>query len=133
MILKICSALCGIHFDIEFLDKLCLFTGKSAEGKTFAFKAMDEYCRSTGMKCRYFDSTCFERSIESMKLDCIGQEIVIFDNADLYLTQELLDHALSIASTVIVSMKSYFRLNFESAGLYKVSFNSSSLSIFRIR
>ena len=97
----------GIHFDILFEDRINLFDGDSGEGKTFMFKMINTYLKVKGVSCIYLDNTATDFSEWTIKTACTDKSVIIFDNADLYLTQNLLDFATETADTVIISMKLY--------------------------
>lgn len=119
----------GVHFDVSFEDKVNLFSGASGEGKTFLFTVLDEYLAERGVSYCHFDSRVVDYTEEQLIDLCTNKSVIIFDNADLYLTQNLLDFAIEMADTVIISMKLYCRLRFNSYNFYAVRYNGNSLVV----
>ena len=122
----------GIDFNLSLADNLILFTGLSGEGKTFMFKCLKEYLGTTeGINCVLFNSSAMQYPESAIKDICRGAKVVIFDNADLYLTQGVLDYAVNNADVVIVSMKLYFILNFNGFTMYTVDYKDKSLCVHK--
>lgn len=130
--IKIEENLGGIDFSIQFDDRVNLLTGHSGTGKTFMLKMMADYFMLEGVSCAFFNRKTMELSQKAMKEACIGKDVIIFDDADLYLTQELLDYASDVG-TVIVSMKSFYTLGFKSLGFYLVEYSENRLEVRRRR
>lgn len=129
--LSINSEFNGITFKVEFKDKINLFNGNSGEGKTFLFKMLDGYFEIEEVAYSHFDSrfaNCTESQLISL---CTSKSVIIFDNADLYLTQPLLDFAVKTADTVIISMKNPYELSMSGTGFYSLNYESHSLSTRR--
>lgn len=125
--LSINSEFSGITFKVEFKDKINLFNGNSGEGKTFMFKTLKTYLKFKGVSCLYVGNEMLDLSLEEMKLVCRGKSVIIFDKADLYLTQELLDTAIEIADTIIISMKIPYELGMSNIGFYSLHYEADSL------
>lgn len=119
----------GVHFDVSFEDRVNLFSGVSGEGKTFLFTVLKEYLTETGVSYRHFDSTIADYTEEQLISLCVGRKVIIFDNADLYLTQSLLDFATETADKVIISMKLFLRLKFRPCGTYSVRYTENRLEV----
>lgn len=119
-----------INFDISFEDKVNVFSGMSGEGKTFLFTVLESYFIDNDISYQYYNSSSLRFGVSELFSGCTGRSVIIFDNADLYLTRELLDYAISQSDTVIVSMKDFFRLGFTSFGRYLIEYDNN---IFRTR
>lgn len=128
--IKIEENLGGIDFSIQFDDRINLLTEQSGTGKTFMLNMMADYLMLKGEPYAFFSRKTMFFSQDAMKEACVGKDIIIFDDADLYLTQELLDCASDIG-TVIVSMKSFYTLSFRSCGFYSVEYSGNNLEVKR--
>ena len=84
----------GIVFDIDIQDRISLFTGYSGTGKTFAFGAIQEYFVSNNIRTIYFDDRQMDYTADQLISLCDNKEVILLDNADLYLTQNLLDYLI---------------------------------------
>lgn len=119
----------GIHFDVCLEDRVNLFSGVSGEGKTFLFKTLKAHLKINGVSCIYFNNTATDFSEMAIKEACNNKEVIIFDNADLYLTQDILDYVTNISDTVIISMQLYCRLKFKSYRFYAVEYSGNNLVV----
>ena len=117
----------GVRFDVSFEDRVNLFSGVSGEGKTFLFTVLDEYFTESGVSYCHFDNMFFNYTEEQLISLCVGRKVIIFDNADLYLTQKLLDFAIETADTVIISMKNPYKLVMSNVGFYSLDYETDSL------
>ncbi len=79
----------GIVFDVDIQDRISLFTGYSGTGKTFAFGAIQEYFVSNNIRTIYFDDRQMDYTADQLISLCDNKEVILLDNADLYLTQNL--------------------------------------------
>lgn len=129
--LKVRTNYNDIECDILFEDKVNLFKGCSGEGKTFVFRIIKTYLKYNGVSCLFVGNEMMDLSEEELILLCRGKSVIIFDKADLYLTQRLLDYAVQEAETIIVSMKCFFGLNFCKLGMYTIDYQGNSLSTKR--
>ena len=125
--LQFTETLSGVYFDVLFEDRVNLFSGVSGEGKTFLFTVLKAYLAETGVSCIYLDNTATDFSEWAIKEACTDKSVIIFDNADLYLTQSLLDFAIETADTVIISMKNPYKLVMSNVGFYSLDYETDSL------
>lgn len=124
--ISINAKISGVTFDVKVDDNVNILTGYSGTGKTFMFKAITEYLKANGMRCIYFDNTAMNFSEKALKEACNNKELIIFDNADLYLTQGIIDYARNIG-TVIISMKLAFNLKLKPYSVYKISYTDDKV------
>ena len=120
-----------IHFDVLFIDKINLFSGLSGEGKTFLFMVLDEYLLESGVSYSHFDSRYTNYSEDQLISLCVNKDVVIFDNADLYLTQRILDYVFKNVDIFIISIKFYCRLRFDLFNFYAINYSGNSLVVRR--
>lgn len=62
----------------------------------------------------------------------MNKDIIILDNADLYLNPELFEQIKGIGATIILSKKSTFGLDMRNAHLYIIDYRGSLLRTRRI-
>lgn len=121
-----------VLFDINFLDKLNLIKGSSGTGKTFLFNVIQAYCITEGISCAFIDSKVLSNGNKDIIYSmCLDKEIIILDNADLYLDSELFDKIRKLNCTVIISKKVTFGLNMENVHLYLVNYERNVLNTKR--
>lgn len=126
----------GIHFDVKFEDKVCVMMGFSGTGKTFLLKTMRSCLTLKKVSCFYV-------SPESMQdlgvtSDDLGELIlknkpyvVLFDNASFYLSDDLLQKALSGSEFIIIGTNYLNYTNLGRCGYYDIEFESNILRVKR--
>lgn len=120
----------GVSVNCSFGTNTYVFQGESGEGKTFFFNMVKSTCIKEGVSCRFFraDSNLLgdDLIIEEMNL----ADVIIFDNADLYLTQRIVD-SIRDNQIVFISMKYPFKLNIRNRKLVDIRYDGSSIKFSR--
>lgn len=130
---KVKRVMGGISFDINFADKINVIKGASGTGKTFLFNMLSSYCSSNKISYAFIDYKFLASGDEDLIFPhCLNKELIILDNADLYLTPELFDKIRNLNATVILSKKSTFGLNMDDAHLYTIDYINTSLLTRRL-
>ncbi len=136
--MKINGIYSDITIDVNFedSDKECIFLSPSGTGKTFLFGILIEYLREMGITAVLINSTLLNNlhnDITNIEKSCLDNDvqIVILDNADLYLTQEFLDALLEHGKKVIISLKNESRFSFQNFGFYRVKYSEKNLNVRR--
>lgn len=131
--LNIKKVINGVSFDINFTDRINVIKGASGTGKTFLFNILMSYCVNNKISYAYIDYNFLASGDESLIFShCLNKDLIMLDNADLYLTFELFNKIRSLDATIILSKKSTFGLNMEDAHLYNIEYINSSLITRRI-
>lgn len=116
-----------VHIDVTFEEGVSVLDGISGGGKTFLIKSIYEYCLSVGIAVLYIS---YENALETdlIKSACCNK--ILFDNADLYMTDELFRYLKSLNGTiVIVAMKHSFLFDSYDCKSYLVEYNGKDLRI----
>lgn len=123
----------GIDFDISFEDDINVIKGASGTGKTFLFNVISSYCTNNKISYAFIDYKFVASGDESLILShCMNKDIIILDNADLYLNPELFEQIKGVGATIILSKKSTFGLDMRNAHLYVIDYRGSLLRTRRI-
>ena len=95
-----------IKIDAEFSEGINVIYGYSGTGKSFMFSRInDYYANSTEYKVSLIDYHYYNKA-ESIIIDfCRGSDLVLLDNADLYITHSLIDMLLKECKCIVISMK----------------------------
>lgn len=120
-----------IIFDIDIQDRINLFTGYSGTGKTFTFGAIQEYLASNNISTAYFDYRQMDCTVDQLISLCNNKEVIILDNADLYLTQALLDYIIDSNKTLLCSIKKPYKYRFRTFGKYTVNYENNKVTVRR--
>lgn len=102
----------GLNRNIKLEDGFSLFMGNSGTGKTLLFNTIMSHCHINKIPYSYFNSSTLDTySKSSMIENCKNKEIILMDNADLYLTKDMLDKIKSLgAKYILISKKSMYGL-----------------------
>lgn len=95
-----------IHFSVELDDRLCLLYMSSGEGKTLLFRTLSKAVyESWRDRYYYYDYTMINRVLDDMNKYQDKENIIIFDNADLY-TDSIIKVIKNSKARIIVVTKS---------------------------
>lgn len=131
---KLSKTIGGVFFDVNFIDRINIIKGASGTGKTYLFNTIASYCTSNKISYAFIDYKFSASGDEDLIFShCINKELIILDNADLYLTKELFDKIRDLDATIILSKKTTFGLNMSDAYLYTIDYTNSSLVTKRLQ
>lgn len=123
----------GIHFDVKFSDKINIIRGDSGTGKTFLFNTIESFCVSNSIPYASIDYKFLaSNDVDLIYTHCINKDIILLDNADLYLTPELFNKIINLNKTVIISKKSIYGLNASDIHLYSIEYTEFELKTRRL-
>jgi ABC-type transporter Mla maintaining outer membrane lipid asymmetry ATPase subunit MlaF len=120
----------NLKYELIFKDRICYIIDDSGTGKTFLFSNLRNYCLNNNIDFTFIDynySNKSENDIISVCHNC--SEIVIFDNADLYLTSNIINNIT--AKLVVASLKSSIGLRTEETGNYELVQKDNVISLKR--
>lgn len=126
-ILEIKTIYNGININGTFRKGLNILVGYSGTGKSLLLAAVDLYCIQNDIKCilcNYNDAILSEDKIINI---CRGFDIVLLDNADLYITNDILINIRNMAEIVIMSMKNTSAISTGDAREYIVEYDKLRL------
>lgn len=132
--MKIEKQLGALKVNLKFDDKLCVLTGNSGTGKTYVLNILESCAMNQGITHRAIDNRSENDSPDMIAQLCKGKDLVLLDNADLYLTEELLKRICSNAKQVIVSIHyAYCTLAIKDRGIYGIKFTGDTLTSIKER
>lgn len=116
-----------LSVDIDVPDRLALFYQNSGTGKSFLFSIIPGlYPDMRIIVINNLTLSLAEAAVRSANAD-----LVILDNADLYLTNELLDLIRSVDIPIWVSLKQSFAYNLTSFVSYGIEYCPGYLKTVR--
>lgn len=119
----------GVSVDVEFNNKSNMLSGNSGTGKTFLMQAIDLYCINNNIKSLYIDYKFQGLDIEQLKSICMKSDVILLDNADLYVTNELIEWLSKNNKITIVCMKDTSDINMECISSYIVNYMNKHITI----
>jgi hypothetical protein len=118
-----------VNFNVSFTDRICFLRSASGSGKSLLLRAIASYCETHEISCvlvNYnFEQDCIYQS-------CTGKEVILLDDAELYLTQELFAAIRDLGKMLIVVKQSTYGLDMHEAHIYRLSFEVSEITTRRI-
>jgi ABC-type ATPase involved in cell division len=120
----------GLQYDLQFKDDICFLLDNSGTGKTFLFSVLRNYCYSNDISCKVLDYNVIGDSEEEIINSCKEhRDILIFDNADLYLSKNILENVN--ATLIIASVKNAVKIRTDNSGNYRLIQNDKVVSVKR--
>jgi hypothetical protein len=119
-----------LKYRLEFKNRICYIIDESGTGKTFLFSNLRNYCINNNVDFVLVDYNYSNKSEDEIINVCRNcSEIIILDNADLYLTPKIIDNLK--AKLVIASLKSSIGLRTDETGNYELVQNGNVISVKR--
>ena len=118
----------GINIKVKFNKGVTYLRGYSGMGKTLLLSAVELYCRNQGISCYLCDYHAQDLNTEQIYVTCSDMQVLLFDNADLYLTPDLLKK-LQNANYIIISKKDLFGFDLFSATSCLVHYDNKQLTL----
>lgn len=119
----------GINVDVQFNHIWNMLSGYSGTGKTFLMQAIKLFCMKHEISCVYCDYNFLDKEIDQVKSFCKNAEVVLLDNADLYLTNELFLWLKGSGKFLIVCMKDTSKIDMEDVAEYIVSYENRHITM----
>lgn len=119
----------GVNFKAEFTGKLNMLSSPSGTGKTFLLHAIQSFCTNQNIEYAFYNCRNCILDEELIKALCKDSQIVLLDNADLYLTNELLSWFKTQNMIVIICMKNTSHLDMEGVVEYTVDYRDRKVTI----
>lgn len=98
-----------ITVDITLQKGVTILCGDSGTGKTLLMGAVELFCLENNIACKLLNYRQRDESEELLVQSCEDVEVVLIDNADLFITQSLLDRL--DGKYVVVSLKDLSKVN----------------------
>ena len=111
----------GVEFDVELKDKICLFTGYSGTGKSFAMMAIHKYLVEHGVDVLYINYKNCNYTVEQMIGLCSVNKVIIMDDADLY------NYIKLNCEQSLICLKDIYRIRRGNCGFYSIIYEGDTL------
>lgn len=128
--MEINTQILPIRIHANLTDKVCILFGDSGEGKTFFFTALHDYCNLNNIKLTHFSSMNMGNA-NSMLQYAASSDIIILDNADLYISDELLKGFLKTSKLILISIKDLSKIGSINYGIYDTMYEGERLEVIR--
>lgn len=118
----------NVFVNVNFIDKICNLTSNSGDGKSYLFNLLYMFYLDTDTKVVLINYTRIRDSEESIFSSCKDADVVLLDNADLYLTDSLVDKLLELNSMILFCARTEIARRFKGQHRYKIKFEGSKLT-----
>ena len=101
------------HYDIKLVHGINLLQGNSGKGKTLLLRLLCDLMNNNNMDYAFVDARIVNKQESELIAMCRQQNLIMLDNADIYLTSSLVNDILSCAAinaVIIVAMHIPFPL-----------------------
>ncbi len=134
MKIKLKNEMCqGAIIDAELDAKLNILTGNSGSGKSMLLQALDLYCSRNDLNwvfCNYHQMNYAKEKLIDI---CSNKDVVLLDNADLYITEDILNRILKTSKMVVMSLHDISAVSTNEAAIIQVIYtNDLRLSIRKL-
>lgn len=127
--MKISTIFNGISIEANFTGKLNVLEGNSGTGKTLLMKAIKLYCLSNNIQYRHLDYNNKNDTVEQLVSYCNKAQIITIDNADLFISDELLECLCKTAKLIVISLKQTQLISMDKTHTYIVHYENNHLSL----
>ena len=132
--LEINSVVGGIKISARFADKVNILIGYSGSGKSFLLSLIERKYADNSLSVVSFDyNLATENNVEEYIRRASHNDLVLLNNADLYMTRELLEILAKVKCTVIAELKHAVVGRVENSGMYIVNFENDTIDVKKVR
>ena len=94
-----------ITIEAEIFKGVNLLSGNSGTGKTLLMQSIELYCANNNIKYAFLNYRNKDNTKEQIISLCQNTDIVMIDNADLFITNDIIREILEISNYIVISLK----------------------------
>lgn len=121
----------GISVQAHFNKQINFLIHNSGTGKTLLMQAIILYCKRNSISFKHIDYNNADITASELVNLCKNSDVILLDNADFYLTYDILKELSNTAKHIIISMKNLYSINMIESDEFFVDYNNLNLSIKR--
>lgn len=119
----------NIHTEINIKTGISLLSSESGSGKTLLLNLITDYCNKNHIQYCIINYTNIDQLPE---LFSNTYEIVLLDNADRYITDEILEKLREISKYAIIVLKDDSKVDTRDTSQYLVHYNNLKIILEEI-
>lgn len=119
----------GIDIEVNFNPGTHILEGHSGTGKSLLLEAINLFCLNVDKSCVYLNFNNRHNTEKVILTLCKGKEVVLLDNADLYLTDEILRELKAENRFIIISVKDTAELDISEDNFYEVQYQNQKIRL----
>jgi hypothetical protein len=113
-------------------NKLNILTGNSGTGKTLFIYAFKAYCEKNNIRYAFFDYNYYDKSAEQIIDACKESDIILMDNADLYISKDIMKEIKDKSKLIILVLKNTAMIDNTEATEYIAHYANLKLTLEEI-
>lgn len=117
----------GVQIKANFNNKLNMLSGFSGTGKTFLMGAVELFCRNNKIAYAVCDYRTQDIDSDKIKALCEKADVILLDNADLYLSNDILEWFRKNNKFIIMCMKKNSKIDMCGVTEYLVRYENLNL------
>ena len=106
-----------VTVDAEFKDHICFLNGDSGSGNTFLLRVLESYLSRKNISYCLFNYSSMA-AVNGFDFDSV--DVVMLDNADLYMNRDIYMKAKKSHALVLICMHSYCGFDPDGSGEYVI-------------
>lgn len=120
-----------VTVDVVFKDHICFLSGDSGSGKTFLLRVLESYLSRKNISYCLFNYSSMA-AVNGFDFDSV--DVVMLDNADLYMNRDIYMKAKKSHALVLICMHSYSGFDPSGSGEYVIDHEerTNTLSVRRL-
>lgn len=121
----------GVHVTANIDNKVIIIAGDSGIGKTFFIKVLNTYFLINGdLRAKIFNvDDLYGVSLDKFRLFIEDFDVLLLDNADIYLTQEMYDCLVSSGKYCIIILHKTYMFNFHDSVFRNVIYEDGVMTL----
>lgn len=122
----------SINVDVTLNEGVNLLSGDSGTGKTLLMQVVEFYCLENDIRYAFINYRQARYTFEQIISDCNGAEMILIDNADLFITEELMKELKKIGKYILISLKDATKIDASNITEFLVHYENRKLRLEEI-
>jgi chromosomal replication initiation ATPase DnaA len=122
----------GINIDVSINSGVNILSGDSGTGKTLLMQAVELYCLQNDIKYTFLNYRCNGKNDEQIEALCKNSDLILIDNADLFINEELLSKLRDSSKYILMSLKYITKIDDTDATEFLVHYDNLKLQLEEI-
>lgn len=122
----------GIDVEAELNTGINLLSGNSGTGKTLLMQVVELYCLENRIKYTFLNYRNRENSIDQLSKLCEHSDVIIIDNADLFVTEQLISELKKGSKYILISLKDSTKIDEHNITEFIVHYENMKLRLEEI-
>lgn len=122
----------GIDIEVSLYNGLNILDGYSGDGKTLLLNAIEAYCIDNDIIYAYINYRNMKEKDETIEAICTGKDIILIDDADLFINNTMLTYMIEHNKHIIMSIKNTYKIDERKAKKFFVQYDKMELRLEEI-